>query len=257
MPRDDSQTGLPAVPSDHWDGKRFFNPHADTDKSLRDLWRLYKARGPRWTPPPPVEPRVPPVLTPGKGEVAVTFIGHVTFLIQVGGATFLTDPVFSDRAGPFGRLGPKRARAPGVRMEDLPPVDAILLSHNHYDHLDTPSLRHLARRRGVAQAITGLGNGPSLRRAGFEAVNELDWWDGLKGHRAPASPSYRPSIGRRAAPSTDAGPCGAASWWKRRASRSISQGTAAIAHTSGKSASVSAPSTWPCCPSAPMSRAGS
>ncbi len=181
MPRDDSQTGLPAVPSDHWDGKRFFNPHADTDKSLRDLWRLYKARGPRWTPPPPVEPRVPPVLTPGKGEVAVTFIGHVTFLIQVGGATFLTDPVFSDRAGPFGRLGPKRARAPGVRMEDLPPVDAILLSHNHYDHLDTPSLRHLARRRGVAQAITGLGNGPSLRRAGFEAVNELDWWDGLEG----------------------------------------------------------------------------
>jgi len=181
MPRDDSQTRFPAVPSDHWDGKRFFNPHADTDKSLRDLWRLYKARGPRWTPPPPVEPRVPPLLPLGKGEVAVTFIGHVTFLIQVGGATFLTDPVFSDCAGPFGRLGPKRARAPGVRMDDLPPIDAILLSHNHYDHLDGPSLRHLARRRGVAQAITGLGNGPSLRRAGFEAVNELDWWDGLEG----------------------------------------------------------------------------
>lgn len=181
MPRDDTRTSLPAVPSDHWDGKRFVNPQADTDRSLRDLWRLYRTTWQRWPSLPPVEPRLPPKAPLARGEVAVTFIGHVTFLIQVGAAAFLTDPVFSDRAGPFGRLGPKRAHAPGVRMADLPPIDAVLLSHNHYDHMDLPSLRRLAHRHGAVQALTGLGNGPPLRRAGFEAVAEMDWWDGIDG----------------------------------------------------------------------------
>ncbi len=183
MPRDEPHNRFPAIPSDHWDGERFFNPRADTDRSRRDLWRLYtEPAWPRWpAAAPDAPPAVPDLGPPAAGEVALTFIGHVTFLIQIGGAAFLTDPVFSDRAGPLGWLGPRRVRPPAVPMDALPPVDAVLLSHNHYDHMDVPSLRRLARRHGVPQVVTGLGNGRPLRRAGFDAVEELDWWDGIDG----------------------------------------------------------------------------
>lgn len=182
MLRRTDRPALPAIPSDHWDGKRFFNPHADTDKRLGDVLKLYKAmRGNRWPAPAPQPPLVPPAAGGDDGTVAVTYVGHATMLVRVGGAAFLTDPVFSAKAGPFGRLGPRRVREPAVRLEDLPPVDAVLVSHNHYDHLCTGSLAALARRHGVPQAMTGLGNGPLLRRSGFEAVEELDWWDSVAG----------------------------------------------------------------------------
>lgn len=175
-------SAMPSVPSDHWDGKRFFNPHADTDKRLGDVLKLYKAmREHRWSAPAHQPPRVPPPVRTDDGTIAVTYVGHATLLVRVGGATFLTDPVFAAKAGPFGRLGPRRVREAAVRLEDLPPIDAVLVSHNHYDHLCTASLAALARRRGVPQALTGLGNGPLLRRTGFDAVEELDWWNGVEG----------------------------------------------------------------------------
>src|SRR5690349_25013509 len=87
----------------------------------------------------------------------ITFIGHATFLIQTAAGNILTDPMYSQRAGPFNLVGPKRVRQPGVRFEDLPPIAAVLLSHNHYDHCDLQTLKRLARRDDPV-VVTALGN---------------------------------------------------------------------------------------------------
>jgi len=117
---------------------------------------------------PPPEPSSPE-------DIVVTYIGHSTFMLRVGGLTILTDPIFSLRCSPVSWAGPKRVRRPGVRLADLPPIDLILLSHNHYDHMDLPSLRAL-RGRGDAVVLTALGNGSRLTRLGFTHVEALDWW---------------------------------------------------------------------------------
>jgi len=105
----------------------------------------------------------------------VTFIGHATFLIQTAAGNILTDPMYSRRAGPFNAFGPRRVRPPAVRFEDLPPISAVLLSHNHYDHCDLRTLRSIAERFDPV-VITPLGNGPLVRSAGIRQVEELDWW---------------------------------------------------------------------------------
>jgi L-ascorbate metabolism protein UlaG (beta-lactamase superfamily) len=118
-------------------------------------------------------PQRPPPLD---GAIAVvTFIGHATFLIQTAAGNLLTDPMYSDRAGPFGLLGPRRVRQPAVRFDDLPPISAVLLSHNHYDHCDRPTLARLARRFDPV-VITPIGNGALVKSTGLRKVEELDWW---------------------------------------------------------------------------------
>jgi N-acyl-phosphatidylethanolamine-hydrolysing phospholipase D len=107
----------------------------------------------------------------------VTWVGHATLLVQMGHRTFLTDPIWSDRPSPVSFVGPERFVAPGVRMEDLPPIDFVLVSHNHYDHLDLPSLVALAARRPETRFFVPLGNGALLREEGIENVHELDWGD--------------------------------------------------------------------------------
>ena len=131
----------------------------------------------RWPSEVPVEPRRPP--KPGPDEVVVTFVGHAAFLIQAGGANILIDPVYSRRASPLSFAGPRRARAPGVRFDDLPPISLVLLSHNHYDHCDLGTLK-LLEQRFQSPAVTPLGNGRLLRSAGFRQVEELDWWERAK-----------------------------------------------------------------------------
>jgi L-ascorbate metabolism protein UlaG (beta-lactamase superfamily) len=122
-------------------------------------------------------PRRPPPLD---GAVAVvTFIGHATFLIQTTTANILTDPMYSDRAGPFGLLGPRRVRQPAVRFDDLPPISTVLLSHNHYDHCDRRTLARLAKRFDPT-VITPLGNGALVKSTGLRKVEELDWWQDAK-----------------------------------------------------------------------------
>jgi L-ascorbate metabolism protein UlaG (beta-lactamase superfamily) len=105
----------------------------------------------------------------------VTFIGHATFLIQTPAGNLLTDPMYSQRAGPFNLLGPKRVRQPAVRFDALPPISTVLLSHNHYDHCDLPTLRRLARRFDPL-VVTPLGNGRLVRSSGIRRVEERDWW---------------------------------------------------------------------------------
>jgi L-ascorbate metabolism protein UlaG (beta-lactamase superfamily) len=106
---------------------------------------------------------------------AITFIGHATFLIQTPTANLLTDPMYSERASPLRRIGPRRVRQPAVRLEDLPPISTVLLSHNHYDHCDLPTLRAIAKRFDPV-VVTPLGNGTLVRSAGIRRVEELGWW---------------------------------------------------------------------------------
>jgi N-acyl-phosphatidylethanolamine-hydrolysing phospholipase D len=104
---------------------------------------------------------------------SITWIGHATFLVRMDGVTFLTDPMFSERASPVGFAGPKRHVPPGVPLDALPHVDFVTLSHDHYDHTDVASIRALAARG--AKFVAGLGMGDLVRDAGGEVV-ELDWW---------------------------------------------------------------------------------
>jgi L-ascorbate metabolism protein UlaG (beta-lactamase superfamily) len=108
-------------------------------------------------------------------ECAVTFVNHATFLLQFAGLNVLTDPIWSERTSPVSWAGPKRVREPGLAFAALPRVDLVLVTHNHYDHLDLPTLRRLhgAHRPLV---VTTLGNRPFLAAEGLERVVELDWW---------------------------------------------------------------------------------
>ncbi|MBW2425954.1 MAG: MBL fold metallo-hydrolase [Deltaproteobacteria bacterium] len=104
-----------------------------------------------------------------------TWVGHATLLIQVEHLTILTDPIWSKRASPVSWAGPRRQVAPGLAFEDLPPIDLVLLSHNHYDHMDLPTLRRLAERSAETRFLVGMGNGRLLQKNGIENVIELDW----------------------------------------------------------------------------------
>jgi len=97
-------------------------------------------------------------------------------LIQTGSLNILTDPIWSDRASPFTRVGPKRHRAPGLRFEDLPPIDVVLLSHNHYDHLDIATLTRL-KKEHQPRFVSALGNRALLQNHGITDAIELDWWE--------------------------------------------------------------------------------
>ena len=109
----------------------------------------------------------------------ITFINHSTVLIQWEGKNILTDPIYSKRASPFRYMGPKRLHAPGIPFEQLPHIDIVLLSHNHYDHMDLPTLEAL-RDRFNPLIITGLGNRAYLKKHHFLNVRELAWWETYK-----------------------------------------------------------------------------
>jgi L-ascorbate metabolism protein UlaG (beta-lactamase superfamily) len=160
--------------SDHFDGERFFNPgfapyRADPKRFIN---RWAGAERAQWPERVPVRQSFPPRRVLG-GEMRVTWIGHATVLVQTQGLNILTDPIWSERASPFAFAGPKRVRAPGVRFEDLPKIDLILISHNHYDHMDLPTLKRLWQRDRPL-IVTSLGNETILRREGIGLVPEIE-----------------------------------------------------------------------------------
>ena len=170
--------------TDHFDGSVFRNASGGAGKSFGDFWRWQRTRRPspwpRWV-EITATPAVPGAL--GAGTAAVTFVNHITFLVQFAGLNLLTDPVYSDRVSPFRSIGPRRVHAPGLAFDALPKVDLVLLSHNHYDHLDLATLRRLAATH-APQIVTGLGNAAFLREHGVGPVVELDWWQVARVHAA-------------------------------------------------------------------------
>lgn len=164
--------------SDHFNGRRFFNPTLTPDfaPGFRNLRRMLREPRTGW--PLSVENSgVPRLNMPlGGNDVAITFIGHATFLIQIDGLNILTDPIWSERAGPRNLMGPRRVRKPGVAFGDLPKIDLVLLSHNHYDHFDKATLRAL-RRAFSPTVVFAAGDMRLVRPLGFREMHELDWWD--------------------------------------------------------------------------------
>ena len=163
----------------HFDGKRFFNPDAPQARGFLDVLRWKLTSRPQRSADfiSDVEPSKPLPRVEGD-ELRVTLINHSTVLLQLSGMNILTDPIWSERASPFTWIGPRRHRQPGVRWEDLPPIDTVLVSHNHYDHLDLDTLHRLADR-GQSQFVVPLGVAGLLRSRNLGPVHELDWGDSL------------------------------------------------------------------------------
>jgi L-ascorbate metabolism protein UlaG (beta-lactamase superfamily) len=161
--------------SDHFDGVRFFDPHGTAAKGLRDLlrWRLAGSGvpWPAWAPSPYLDE--PPARV--YEGLRMGFVGHATLLVQAGGVNLLIDPVWSGRVSPVGFAGPKRVNDPGIAFAALPPIDTVLVSHSHYDHLDVATLARLVAGHHP-RILTPLGNDAVMRMHDQTIVAEaFDW----------------------------------------------------------------------------------
>jgi len=163
----------------HFDGKRFYNPNAPQSRGFRDAlrWKLTSQPEPSPRFVADVDPSTPPRRVEGSG-LRTTFVNHSTVLLQQRGCNVLTDPIWSERASPVSWAGPRRRRIPGVSWQDLPCIDAVLISHNHYDHLDLPTLRRLAAR-GESTFVVPARLARLLRSERIGPVHELDWGESL------------------------------------------------------------------------------
>jgi L-ascorbate metabolism protein UlaG (beta-lactamase superfamily) len=164
--------------TDHFDGKKFINPGNVKAKGLSDVfqWMMQRKQGP-WKEKRETNYGEKPAAVVTKG-VKITFVNHSTFLIQVAGLNLLTDPVWSERTSPFGFAGPKRMKQPGIRFEDLPKIDYVILSHNHYDHLDIHTLKKIYTIH-QPKIITPLGVKAFLDNNRITSATDMDWWQDI------------------------------------------------------------------------------
>ena len=180
--------------SDHFDGERFFNPDGDADTFRMPgggsragfLFRYFTGRDgrPPWPARVDVAQARPEARVEGE-RMVVTWVGHATVLVQTQGLNILTDPQWSDKTGPFRppfSLGPRRVAKPGIKFDDLPRIDLVLVSHDHWDHLDQPTLARLWQR-DRPRIVTSLGNDAVIRDAGGAIATAVDW-----GGRVPVKP---------------------------------------------------------------------
>ncbi len=177
---------------------RFHNPWPDSEPhGLRDVLRWAAERRTRRRAPTPRRGSFPvsaPTISYPRAngtDLGATWIGHSTVLLQFGGLNVLTDPVFSQRAFPLQWLGPRRIMDPGLSIDALPPMDLVVLSHNHYDHLDRPAVKRIAMAHPATTWVVPLGVGAYIRRWGARDIVELDWWQqiAVKGVRITATPA--------------------------------------------------------------------
>ncbi len=183
---------LPRTASPNFDGRRFRNAAATTISKpgtlLRSAAEFITGGQVRRPPvaPGPFRLDAAPAAGPAHDGLRITWMGHSSALIEIGGKRFLTDPVWSDRASPVGFAGPQRFFAPPCAIEELPPLDGVIISHDHYDHLDRETVTRLAAR-GVDFYVP-LGVGPILAGWGVprRQIRELDWWA-----EAPLGPTHR------------------------------------------------------------------
>ena len=166
--------------SDHFDGTHFFDPDGSPPKSLGEVLRWQFGGGrqrhawPERVPSPYAD--TPPARVTGD-KVRFSFVGHASWLIQTSGLNILIDPVWSERASPMAWAGPKRHNDPGIAFDALPAIDIVLVSHGHYDHLDTATLSKLAAKF-LPRVITPLGNDLTMHDADAAIRAEaFDWHD--------------------------------------------------------------------------------
>lgn len=175
--------------TDHFDGKRFYHPGLPpTDKGLFDIlrWQLFGKHS-KWPASIPVRSGIKP--EPHVQNILITHIGHASLLIQTAGINILVDPVWSDRVSPFKALGPLRHNPPAVALADLPPIHAVLVTHNHYDHMDTATIAAIHEQHKPL-IISPLGNDTVIHKdASHVPVLTGDWWQSF-----PLSPDARVTI---------------------------------------------------------------
>ncbi len=159
--------------SDHFDGAKFHNQVPGVAPGALTVARWQLARHPHAWPAFAAAAAARPA--PREPGLRVTLVNHATVLIQIAGVNVLTDPIWGEIAGPVPFLGRKRHRPPGVRIEDLPPIDVVLISHDHYDHLEIAALQRIVALHHP-RIVAGLGMAKLLATYGIHGATDLDWW---------------------------------------------------------------------------------
>jgi L-ascorbate metabolism protein UlaG (beta-lactamase superfamily) len=169
--------------SDHYDGKKFVNPNAVGNHSYWDVLKWWFSGNDKgdWEKLEidQVQQFAPATNDSKPQNGQITFVNHMTFLLQIDGLNILTDPIWSDRASPYQWIGPKRMRPPGIDFDALPPIDLVLISHNHYDHLDIRTVKQLDQQYRP-EFIVPLGVEKFLHNHGINNTKQMDWWDQCK-----------------------------------------------------------------------------